>query len=176
MSRLVTRPAKLMCARRRLRSAWASPSLIRVFTVRMKNPWVISYPLSAQQILWLDWADAQADLSFHWAHTHFVGFVMRRLICWSIQKLPWETIVDLSDYVRVAETQTSKLQYITSSGWVWQPQSNNNIYWTTKIKHHFSNAFNVAFSLSFCILKTFIFGSGYWQPVVNSEIAIYNRL
>ena len=25
-------------------------------------------------------ADAQADLSLHWAHTHFVGFVMRRLI------------------------------------------------------------------------------------------------
>ena len=28
---------------------------------------------------WSDWADAQADLSFRWAHTHFVGFVMSRL-------------------------------------------------------------------------------------------------
>ena len=25
-------------------------------------------------------ADAQADLSLHWVHTHFVGFVMSRLI------------------------------------------------------------------------------------------------
>ena len=29
-------------------------------------------------------ADAQADLSLRWAHTHFVGFVMRRLILWSV--------------------------------------------------------------------------------------------
>ena len=30
--------------------------------------------------LWPDSADAQADLSLRWAHTHFVGFVMSRLI------------------------------------------------------------------------------------------------
>ena len=53
-----------MCTQRRLRSAWAS--------------------LSAQRRLWSDWADAQADLSLRWAHSHFVGFVMRRLnfYCW----------------------------------------------------------------------------------------------
>ena len=28
-----------------------------------------------------DWADAQADLSLRWAHSHFVGFVMSRLKC-----------------------------------------------------------------------------------------------
>ena len=28
-----------------------------------------------------DWADAQADLSLHWAHNNIVGFVPRRLIC-----------------------------------------------------------------------------------------------
>ena len=33
------------------------PSLIRVFAVRMKKAWVISYPLSAQRKLWSDWAD-----------------------------------------------------------------------------------------------------------------------
>ena len=55
------------------------PSLIRVFAVRMKKPWVLNYPLSAQRRLWSDWADAQADLNLRWAHTHFVGFVMRRL-------------------------------------------------------------------------------------------------
>ena len=50
-----------------------------VFTVRMKKAWVLSYPLSAQQRLWSDWADAQADLSLRWVHSHLVGFAMRRL-------------------------------------------------------------------------------------------------
>ena len=35
--------------------------------------------MSAQQRLWSDRVDAQADLSLCWAHSHFVGFVMRRL-------------------------------------------------------------------------------------------------
>ena len=33
---------------------------------------------------WSDWAEAQADLSLHWAHSHFVGFVMKQLIFDSI--------------------------------------------------------------------------------------------
>ena len=33
-----------------------------------------------QRRLWLDWADAQADLSLRWVHSQFVGFVKRRLI------------------------------------------------------------------------------------------------
>ena len=53
-----------------------SPRLIRVFAACMKKLWVPSYPLSAQRRLWSDWADAQADLSLRWAHTHFIGFVM----------------------------------------------------------------------------------------------------
>ena len=53
------------------------PSLIRVFAVRMRKAWVFSYPLSAQRT-----ADAQADLNLRSAHSHFVGFVMRRLICY----------------------------------------------------------------------------------------------
>ena len=56
------------------------PSLIRVFAVRMKKAWVLIYPLSAKRRLWSDWADAQADLSLRWAHSHFVGFEMSRLI------------------------------------------------------------------------------------------------
>ena len=51
------------------------PSLIRIFAVRIKKPWVLSYPLSTQQRHWSVWADAQADLSLLWAHGHFVGFV-----------------------------------------------------------------------------------------------------
>ena len=82
MSRLVTKPTKWLYAQWRLRSAWAdwAPSLIRVFTVHMKKAWVLSYPLSAQRWLWSYWADAQADLSLRWAHSHFVGFVMSWLI------------------------------------------------------------------------------------------------
>ena len=51
-----------------------SPSLIRVFGVRMKKAWVLSYPLGAVRRLWSDWADAQAHLSIRWALCHFVGF------------------------------------------------------------------------------------------------------
>ena len=52
-----------------------TPSLIRVFAVHMKKAWVLSYPLSAHQRLWSDWAGAQAALSLRWAHSHIVGFV-----------------------------------------------------------------------------------------------------
>ena len=55
------------------------PGLNRVFAVHMKKAWVLSYPVSAQRRLWSDWADAQADLSLRWAHSHFVGFVRSRL-------------------------------------------------------------------------------------------------
>ena len=50
------------------------PSQIRVFAVRMKKTWVLSYPLSAQRRLWSDWVDAQADLSLRWAHMPFCCF------------------------------------------------------------------------------------------------------
>ena len=56
------------------------PSLICVFTARVKEAWVLSFPLTAQRRLWSDWADAQADLSLHWAHIYFVGYVMRWLM------------------------------------------------------------------------------------------------
>ena len=44
--------------------------------------WVAKDPsfLQADSKDWSDWADAQADLSLRWAHTHFVGFVVSRLI------------------------------------------------------------------------------------------------
>ena len=56
------------------------PSLIWVFAVRMKKSWVRSYPLRAQRRLWSDCAVTQADLCLRWAHSHFVSFVMSRLI------------------------------------------------------------------------------------------------
>ena len=65
LSHLMTKPTKW-----HVRPAKTPPSLIRVCTVHMKA-WVLSYPLSAQQ---------DSDLSLCWAHSHFVGFVMTRLI------------------------------------------------------------------------------------------------
>ena len=59
------------------------PSPFRVFAVHMKKPWALSYPVSAQRRLWSDYPGAKADLSLHWAHTHFVGFVMSQLKCYA---------------------------------------------------------------------------------------------
>ena len=50
------------------------PSLIRIFAVRLKKARIRNYPLSAQRRLWSNWADAQADLSFRWAHMPFCWF------------------------------------------------------------------------------------------------------
>ena len=74
----MTKPTKWVCAQRRLRSGWASaqsePSLCA--------QWVAKDPsfFHADSEDWLDWVDAQADLSLCWPHTHFVGFVMSWLI------------------------------------------------------------------------------------------------
>ena len=72
-NKVAVRPAKTQISLG-IRPVWS------VFAVRMKETWVLSYPLSAERRLCSDWADAQADLSLRWAHTHFVGFVTRRLI------------------------------------------------------------------------------------------------
>ena len=55
------------------------PSLIRVFAVHSMDCYGPKLSSCWQQRLWSDWANAQADLSLHWAHTNFVGFVMSRL-------------------------------------------------------------------------------------------------
>ena len=87
------RPAKTQISLG-IRPVWS------VFAVRMKKAWVLSYPLSAQRRLWSDWADAHAELSLRWAHSHFVGFVMSGLIWETFQcflrkrkyKCTWKTI------------------------------------------------------------------------------------
>ena len=129
MSRDMTKPTKWLCAQRRLiRPVWS------VFAVRMKKAWVLSYPLSAQRRLWSDWADAQADLSLRWAHSHFVRFVMRRLI--SISNLACSTDI-MKSAMKVNKTilfHTYKLmdlmlikkQYISVNGKflpIWNSQN-----------------------------------------------------
>ena len=50
------------------------PSLIRVSAVRLKQNWVLSYPLSAQRRLCSHSADAKADLSLRWTQKSFCWF------------------------------------------------------------------------------------------------------
>ena len=61
-NRMTVHPAKTQISLG-IRPVWS------VFAVR-------SHQLSAQRRLWSDWADAWADLSLRWAHTHFVCIVM----------------------------------------------------------------------------------------------------
>ena len=72
MSHLMTKPTKW-----HVRPA---KTQIRVFAVRSMGSLVPKVSSCGQRRLWSDWADAQADLSLRWAHSHFVRFVMRRLI------------------------------------------------------------------------------------------------
>ena len=55
--------------------------LIWVSAVRSKGTWGPQVSTCGQRRFWSDWADTQADLSIRWGHTHFVRFVMSRLIC-----------------------------------------------------------------------------------------------
>ena len=48
----MTKPNKMACEPSEdSDQPWQPPSLIRVFAVRMKKAWVLSYPLSAQRRL-----------------------------------------------------------------------------------------------------------------------------
>ena len=86
-------------------------SLTRVFAVRLKKAWVLSYPLSAQQRLWSDWADAQADLSLCWVYSHFVGFVMRCLKYLFALK-----VSDMNDNFRLYEVHFKHLSRLMRKG------------------------------------------------------------
>ena len=68
----ITEAGILMHMSRSMTKPTCVPS--KVFTVCMKQASVLSYQLNAQQRLWSDWADAQADLSLHCAHMPFYWF------------------------------------------------------------------------------------------------------
>ena len=76
MSRDMTKPTKMDVCPATTQVSLGMRPVSSVFAVHMKKAYVLSYPLSAQWRLSSDWADAQADLSLRWAHSHFVGFVM----------------------------------------------------------------------------------------------------
>ena len=74
MSHLMTKPIKWHVCPAKTQISLGIRPVWSVFTVGMKKAWVLSYLLSAQQRLWSDWADAQADLSLRWAHRSFCRF------------------------------------------------------------------------------------------------------
>ena len=78
------------------------PSLIRVFAIRMKKAWVLSYPLSAQRRLWSDWASAQSDLSLRWAHMPFCWF------CHEAAYICLISVLSLDSYVFSNDTRMNK--------------------------------------------------------------------
>ena len=73
------------------------PSLIRVFSVRMKKHWSLCYLLSIQQKPWSDCADAQTNLSLRWAHKSFRWFYRAaahlHFQCWLLRHFFKEEIV-----------------------------------------------------------------------------------
>ena len=79
MSHNMTKPTKWLCTQQRLRSAWASTKSDQSSMCTQLVAKDLS-SLHTDSEDWSNWADAQADLSLHWAHTQFVGFVMSRLI------------------------------------------------------------------------------------------------
>ena len=82
-------------------------SLIRVFAVRMKKPWVLSYPLSAQRRLWWDWVDAQAEVSLPWAHMSFCWFCHEEAHL-PKYKLPSQVLMSFFEHHYHLQTLTEK--------------------------------------------------------------------
>ena len=109
-----------LCAQWRLRSAWASPSLIRVFTVSMKTHWALNYLLWAQWRLWCTgWSE-----SLPGTH-HFVCFVV-----WGLIYIPDVDIVSLTDWNEPKCQGESKGQF-------WQTDKRKN-GWTEEGKESLS--------------------------------------
>ena len=74
MSRSRTKPTKWPVRPAKTQISLGICPVWSVFAVRMKKQWDLSYPLSEHRRLWSDCADAQADLSFSWAHMSFCWF------------------------------------------------------------------------------------------------------
>ena len=65
------------------------PNLIRVFAVRMKKHWAITYPLSAQRRPWSDWADAiRLGGCPGWSESslgaHVILLILFVCLCWGL--------------------------------------------------------------------------------------------
>ena len=78
-------------------------------SLRMKKCWDLGYSLSAQQRLWSDWVDTQADQGLRWAHTYFCWFVMSWIILMCL-------FIQIQEEIDVATVELKKIIYITLKG------------------------------------------------------------
>ena len=110
MSRDMTKPTKLVCPAKTqislgIRSVWS------VFAARLMGSLGNKLSSCGQRRLWSDWADAQADLSLRWTHSHFVGFVMSRLI-WNLMLFELYSIINLVNNKQFAAKKFKMCQKI----------------------------------------------------------------
>ena len=100
-------------------------SLSRVFAVRSIGSWGPKLSFCGQRRLWLDWAD-------DWVHSHFVGFVMRRLIFLLYFQLPFyiqpdppkmkwheQTVVYECD-ISLASSEKHYLNWSINNNYCWE--------------------------------------------------------
>ena len=110
---------------------WHPPSLIRVFAVRIRKAWALSFSLSAQRRLSSDWVDAQADQSIRWAHMSLCWF------CHEAAHIVYQrpgSIVILSHFVATSGCarhsdllkQFSSWQIIHTQQWLIESEENSD--------------------------------------------------
>ena len=80
LRRDMRKPTKWLCAQRRLRSAWVSAQSDQSSLSAWRKLGSLAIHWAHSEGTLIRVGSAQADLSLRWAHTHFVGFVMLRLI------------------------------------------------------------------------------------------------
>ena len=103
MSRLMTKPTKWHVHPPKTQISLGICLVWSVFAVCVKKHWILSYPKSTQQRLWLDWVDSQADQSLCCAHKSF---------CWFCHTAAQLTIV-------LGHSKTVKTQISLHVGAVW---------------------------------------------------------
>ena len=87
-----------------IRSVWSESSLSAWRKLgSLPTHWVHSED-------WSDWTDAQADLSLRWAHSHFVGFVMRWLNYYT-QTDSWIAVTPILCHTEGGATRTPVSSY-----------------------------------------------------------------
>ena len=88
MSRSATKQTKWHVCPKKTQISLDNRQVWSVFAVLLEIVWVLNYLLSAQQRLWSDLADAQADLSLRWALMLFCRIChaptsIYRIACWT---------------------------------------------------------------------------------------------
>ena len=163
MSRLTTKPTKWLCAQRRLRSAWASAQSDQS---SLCAQWVAKDPsfLHADSEDWSDRADAQADLSLRWAHSHIVGFVMRRLILVTVSA-PCKSTTRRFTTNRIFFTQALNDNHSTRSkcsAFRWQ------LWYAVKLQIKLTEATDFIFSINYFFI--------YWTTKETWHLVFVNIL